>query len=49
MVSQVSTSTPYVKITNEPPKGLRTKMLNAYNTSPIADADVFGGCDANPR
>ncbi|EFC37691.1 hypothetical protein NAEGRDRAFT_81845 [Naegleria gruberi] len=33
-----------VKITNEPPKGLRANLLQSWNSDPINDAKYFTGC-----
>lgn len=30
-----------IKITNEPPRGLRANLLNLYHTDPISDSDLF--------
>jgi len=37
-----------VKMTNEPPKGLRSNLKNSWNNSPITDETFFEGCD-KPR
>ena len=37
-----------IKMTNEPPRGMRQNLLRSYKTEPLANEDFFQGC-SKPR